>query len=128
MNHYTVQPPSGDKWDFKNPRHKKKLIEIVARRDGFWCRRCGTSNALSLHHKASRGTTPPELLLVGENSGKLYYRDDPFNLILLCMYPDKYLYPAKNMSCHKWVEHNYNLAIKQGYRVRPIPYKQQNHS
>lgn len=81
------------RWDFD--RDKKKLAEILQERDGFWCRLCGYTDSLSIHHIHPRGRIPPNFLINGE-----YYRDDPRNLCFLCM------------QCHDFV-HNNPLAAER---------------
>lgn len=115
-----ILPPSGDKWDFENPKHKKKLIEILAERDGFWCRFCGTPNALTIHHLRPRGQVSAEALIVDEKTSETFYRDDPRNLCFLCNFRDS----NGQVSCHYWVHHyplkakEHNLLIEPKFHIK----------
>lgn len=111
---YTYKPPSGEKWDFENRTHKAALYEIKVNSQGAWCQRCGTSHAnLSLHHIRTRGRHPENMLMVDWYKQVVFYRDDPFNLVLLCS------------SCHSWVEsHSNSSEVLDKWIINGIRYKE----
>lgn len=108
-----LPPGTAEQWDFENSTHHKRLIEIVSERDGFWCRICGSSASLSLHHIYPRGRTPKNLLIHDKASGRDFYRDDPANLCFLCLMPDHKILEGsgrENISCHDFVHQNTQWA------------------
>ena len=109
-------PPSGDRWDFDNPKHKKRLTEILAERDGFWCKFCGSTSALSIHHIRPRGQVSANAQVVDETTGEIFFRDDPRNLCFLCIFMNPIIHKkaliGASISCHDWV-HLYPIKAKE---------------
>lgn len=113
---YTEKPPTGEKWDFENPRHKKRLIEIVTMRYGAWCMRCGLPHyTLGLHHLRPRGQVHPNTLLVDKIEGIVFYRDDPHNLRFVC---------HSGFNCHDWIHNSTNrqFVLSKRFLIRPEAY------
>ena len=115
-NKYTVKPPTGEKWDFENAGHKKQIKLILIEKQGMWCRMCGVPYALSIHHVRARGKVPKNMLLIDIHTMQVFYRDDPFNLVFLCL---------ANRNCHDWVQNHENKAIEmnRGLAAKPVSYE-----